>query len=328
MLKAIESFLQLRNIAQINYSIADSHRKLTFLSKKSREATLQRLTGVHTENFFYQLLEELKCSQLVECGAHDAAVSRLFTEVTKGVAIAFEASPLVWEKYQKINETGKVDYINLGLSKEKSIMNLNIPLHSLHYSTKESSLEMQGKLENYQQVQIQVETLDHLVTDFVKSDNTAFWIDVEGHEFKVLEGARKVLELNQSKIIYIEVQEDSSYFQSAKYAFEVAEYLEGCGFVAIACDNPVDSLFNCIFIRKDDLGRLLPLITKYWAEYANLKVPHLQLTPPRDVFSSAKRWLVSSKFVKLNFILDLFFSKLGSKSSQQKIATYRSNHKK
>jgi FkbM family methyltransferase len=323
----LTNFSGLMNTASANYSIANSRRPHALLNQRSRAYLLQQGTGILMEDFYFQLINELGVKQIIECGAHDAATSRRFMALTSGNAIAFEANPAVYEKYRELNSAARVDYRNLGLYDEKSSLNLNIPAHHVDATSLESSLEKREDFQDYRQVQIQVDTLDNVALDYIREYNTAIWIDVEGLGHKVLTGASKLLSSPQATIIYIEVQEEKLHYKNEKYAFEIAEYLGQFGFVAIARDYPVAPLFNLIFVREGDLGSLLPLISKFWLSYSELKVPFMRFYHPRDIASVVKRRIVSSRFHQINFILDLLFSKLGSKSSKQRVSIYFSKPK-
>ena len=305
------------------YGSAYSLRRFAFLRKSDRNYLLQSATGVLMESLFFSLAQRLGCLQIIECGAHDAATSQKFVTLTSGRALAIEANPFVHSKYKEGFIGTSVDYRSIGLAETRAKMEINIPSHHTNESSLEASLKKRDDFKNYRSVYIDVDTLDTVAEDFVDSDPTCLWIDVEGLGGEVLEGARTVLNNPNLKLIYIEVQEEGTYYSEEHSAFEISEKLANFNFLPIARDYPASDLYNLLFVRSESYGACTTELSQFWIRYANLKVPFIRFRSPRDLAAVIKNSLMGSRKSMKPTPLDYLFSAIGSKSSSQRIADWK-----
>jgi FkbM family methyltransferase len=318
-------FSSLVQASSVAYGVAYSHRRFTLLTKSDRSYLLQSATGVLMESLFFNLSKKLGCTQIIECGAHDAVTSQKFVHLNSGKALAIEANPFVHSKYKQQYFDSSVDYRSIGLAKTPAILEMNIPSHHTNESSLEGSLKKRDDFKSYRTIQINVDTLDHLARNFIKASATCLWIDVEGLGGEVLEGAHDVLCNQNLKLIYIEVQEDRAYYSDELNALEISEKLSFYDFIPVARDYPASNLYNLMFVRASCLDSCSTEISKFWISYTNLTVPFARLRSPRDLVSKLKNKLTSSYSTTKPSFLDHLFSLAGSKSSKQKIRDWDSS---
>jgi len=325
MIDARAYFSSVLQASSVAYGISYSQRKFTLLTKADRNYLLQSATGVLMENLFFNLSKKLQCNQIIECGAHDAITSRRFVNENSGIALAIEANPFVYAKYQNQYTNSRVDYRSIGLAKTPAKLEMNIPGHHTDESSLEGSLKKRDDFKNYRTVEINVDTLDNVSGNFIDTNPTCLWIDVEGLGGEVLEGAQKVLSNSNLKMIYIEVQEDQAYYSDEPSALQISEMLAHYEFVPVARDYPASNLYNLLFVKASCLGTCSPELSNFWINYSNLVVPFVRLRSPRDLVSLLKKKLVGTSLSSKPSITDHLFSLAGSKSSKQKINDWKSN---
>lgn len=325
MIDAKAHFSSIIHASSVAYGIAFSRRKFTLLTKADRNYLLQSATGVLMESLFFKLSAKLQCIQIIECGAHDAFTSKRFVNENSGIALAIEANPFVYAKYKDLYTNSRVDYRSIGLAKTPAKLEMNIPDHHTYESSLEGSLKKRGDFKNYRTIEINVDTLDNVSGNFIEANPTCLWIDVEGLGGEVLEGARKVLSSSNLKLIYIEVQEDQAYYSDEPNALQISEMLAQYEFVPVARDYPASNLYNLLLVKASCLSTCSPELSNFWINYSNLDVPFVRLRSLRDLFSLFKKKLVSSSLSSKPSIADYLFSLAGSKSSKQKIISWKSN---
>jgi FkbM family methyltransferase len=319
-------FQSLIQTAANGYGSSLSGRRFTFLSESSRHYLLQEATGVLMESLFFDLASKLGITQIIECGAHDAATSIRFTSKEGTSALAIEANPYVHEKYKAKFANSRIDYRSMGVSNSTTTLEMNIPKHHSDDTSLEGSLHKRKDFNSYRTVSIQVDRLDNIAKEFIQGGLTCIWIDVEGLGGKVIEGANQILENTNVRLIYIEVQDDQAYYEEESSAIEIARQLANFGFVPIARDYPVANLYNLLFIKVDDLGTCTTVLSKFWVQYSNLKVPYFRKRSTRDILALTKKYIFRPSKSGKPKGSDYLFAKLGSKSSKQRILDWNKPH--
>lgn len=307
------------------YGAAYSRNRRPLLSRSSKDYLLQFGTGMLMEELFFELAKKVECLQIIECGAHDAITSDKFVKANSGKALAIEANPFVYAKYEHRYMNSHVDYRSIGLAKAPAILEMNIPSHHTNESSLEGSLKKRDDFKSYRTIEINVDTLDNVSGNFADSIPTCLWIDVEGLGGEVLEGAHRVLSSPNLKLIYIEVQDNHAYYSDELNAFEISEKLSRYEFVPVARDYPASNLYNLLFVKASCLDTCSPELSNFWIKYTNLVVPFFRFRSPRDIVSLLKKKLVNSSLSSKPSTIDHLFVLLGSKSSKQKIIDWKSN---
>ncbi len=318
-------FQNVEKSARDAYDRAFSRNRFRVMSKSDKHFLMQEATGILMEKIFYSLVESLEIKNIVECGAHDATTSRRFINQTKGKALAFEANPFVFERISSLPMDKNLQYFNVGLSNKHGVANLNIPIHHVEDSSLEASLDIREDIFEYTKVEININTLDNLALEFVKEKKCCLWIDVEGLGGVVLEGSHDILAQPNTRMIYIEVQDDGEYYKNEKTALNISRELAKFGFFPIAKDYPKAKLYNLIFIRKEDLPNSATLVSNFWLECAKISIPIFRYRSLRDLASIVKkRFLISDQGG--GDAIHRILATLGSKSSQKILKVRKTSH--
>ena len=210
---------------------------------------------------FYLFLNEIiKPKYAFEIGAYDAEFSINLRKKLKDTEIyAFEASKDNFDHFTRARNfhNKNINYINLALSDKTGHIdfymqdkNLEtnemytkiIPNNSLHKRNEENI--------EYQQVSIPSDTLNNFVkNEKINNVTNSMWIDVEGSNKEVLNGASEVLK--NSQLIYIEV-EDKKFWENQWLSDDVIEFLNTYNLIPIGKDfEDFLGQYNLIFIKKE-----------------------------------------------------------------------------
>jgi FkbM family methyltransferase len=197
-------------------SICFKNRKLALLSSQARLRNIRIETGKLIEKYFFDICDNLSINLLVECGAHDAAISVKFcSKDNDRQAIGFEANPFVVARFGPYIKNENIKYLNIGLAEHPGTLTLNIPSHSPKSWTPQSSFARNLEFDKFDTVNVPVDNLDNLILKYNSELGTtcaAIWIDVEGFGWEVLNGAKSLLSSNLYKVIFIEVQDIAMCF--------------------------------------------------------------------------------------------------------------------
>lgn len=320
---AVEEFSNLSRITSLAAGIANRNQSLSIMSQQARLRAIRIKSGHLIEGYFYELCKHLKINSLIECGAHDAATSIKFCSFDQNnKAIAFEANPYVFKRFNSQIKTRNIQYLNLGVGKAVEKLKLNIPIHSPRSWTAQASFDVNLEIEMAEGVEIEVTTLDIMCSDFIAGNEsqsaTAIWIDVEGFAWEVLNGAEQTLSSTRCKLIYIEVS-DEKIWGNEKSALAICEFLKGFDYYPIVRDCPLANLYNIVFIKKTEIESIAQVTNKFWYDFARIK-PGFYERKSIQVYLSK----IKNCFVRLTpgiFLIGVekIFAKLGSKSSEEKL---------
>ena len=117
-----------------------------------------------------------------------------------------------------------------------------IPNNSLHKRNEENI--------EYQQISIPSDTLNNFaINEKINNDTNSMWIDVEGSNKEVLNGASEVLK--NSQLIFIEV-EDKKFWENQWLSDDVIKFLNTYNLIPIGKDfEDFLGQYNLIFIKKE-----------------------------------------------------------------------------
>jgi FkbM family methyltransferase len=156
---------------------------------------------------------------IFDVGSHKGKITRLFYELYRDAKIySFEPNKLLHNKIKQKNFKKSIklyDYA-LGEKKKERIINIEdldltsslskIDKNSFYLRVKELIL---GKSSNYRTQKVRVITLDHFCKTKKIKKIDLIKIDVEGYEYMVLLGGKKII--NNTHYVIIEVQKNSMY---------------------------------------------------------------------------------------------------------------------
>lgn len=148
-----------------------------------------------------------KDSVFIDIGANKGLYSFYSEEIiSKSNIIAFEPVPQLAKMLRKLFPSATI--VQKGLSDEKGEATLKIPIHPEKYL-----LDTRSTLEDdpsdssmsFKEVSIDITTLDDYISSNKLEDISLIKIDVEGHEMKVLSGAKNVL-INKRPNLIVEIE--------------------------------------------------------------------------------------------------------------------------
>jgi len=236
------NFSQVTKKVREQYSAVAMHlMPVTFSTLLSRE------TAKNLDENFFKLLKTLDINSLIECGANEASASMLANSMGLK-ALAIEANP---ETFQKVTPPSKKDFekLNFGLSDKECLLKFYTPVEdsTAGYATFKPSKDIE-----YQVSSIQVKRLDKLLEPTRYTDSPfALWIDVEGMQFEVLNGALETLKNQNCKMIKIEVEDAELFGEQRWLSREVVNFLEKLDYVLIHRDFENGIQYNLLFLRRN-----------------------------------------------------------------------------
>jgi FkbM family methyltransferase len=281
--------------------------RLLLLNKKSAQIA---------DQFFFECIKILKIKQFIEAGAREAYASKKLA-LTGIEAIAIEANPLTFNMITLPN-SNQIKCINCGVGAFKDEVNFYIPVNDLMAG---NATFQPNEFDNYIIKKIKVEKID----DIINNNNfghklCALWIDVEGYQKQVLEGAQKILSNQNLLIIKIELEE-VELFKGQSTAEVINDVLKKFEFEPVFCDDEYGCQFNCIYIRKFAINLIRPCLKKSLFELENFNPPLLQTlnlllqTKKQALLTLLKKWSIYILGEKKGNQLSAFF---GSKTSKNK----------
>lgn len=191
---------------------------------------------------FFELQKTISPDYAIEIGAHAAEFSVAMSKELGVMTTAFEANPVVFDKFRHIN-SDLLNYVHYAIWDKNEPMNLNI--HAFIYAG-DNSLKIRQNAQIIKQYLVPAYTLDTYFKN-VTFKNAALWVDVEGANREVLSGAVETLKRCSS--IFIET-EDFGFWKDQWLTEDVVLFLESQGFKAIDMENVYSKQKNIIFVRE------------------------------------------------------------------------------
>ena len=166
----------------------------------------------------------------VGCGMGETA-SYFKKHLPQCKVFAYEADPVNHKNYNEAMTRAGVDHLNLAISNTTGVQ----PFYRWGEEEKlNNSLHLQNNFpdtDSYLQPLVEVDCLDNLHSE---NESYCLWLDVEGHAYEVLLGAKNILK--NTKYIMVEV-EAHPYWVDQKLDREVIDLLAEQGFKVIATDQ-------------------------------------------------------------------------------------------
>jgi FkbM family methyltransferase len=206
-------------------------------------------TDKKSMSYFIEMQEKIKPTMSIEVGAYDADFSKLIVKNNIPV-YAFEGSPAVYNNFK--NFLTDINYIHA------VITDYDGEADFLYLVPENQAAEIghngikSGRHKVDSSVVVQCYSLDSYFKD-INNQNIVLWIDCEGANKEVLEGASSLLK--QVSSIYIEV-EHKDIWKNIWLREDVIKYLESHGFELIKEYSAYINQTNCIFVRKELVASL------------------------------------------------------------------------
>lgn len=248
-------------IQQILKKSKSYHWYLFKISDKNYAFISERICN----ELYFDLIKILGISNFFECGAHDAWASRLLSKT--GInCVAIEANPITF-KYLTSKDSKNFTTINIGLGKDKkNFKNLFVPIGR---NTSGSTTFSPKKDETYKQYNIPTTSLDNIFSkQKFKLPGIALWIDVEGLQQEVLEGAGAVLSHPECTLIKIELELED-VFNNNFLLQDANIILESFGFRCVACDLMSKTQSNCIYVKSSCINDIEEIMEIFFSKLQN-----------------------------------------------------------
>ena len=201
-----------------------------------------------------KLMGELGIATFIECGAHEAAMSRRFVRSGSGRrAFAIEANPYTFERMTARAAKRGVVAICEGLGSEAGTARLWIPApdetHTRPTAPHSSFMLMQERAnQHYVTVDVPMTTLDLVAERFEIQGEVAIWMDVEGVALDVIRGGARVF-AEQAALVFLEV-ESEPFWEGQPLVNDVEAELRAAGLAPIARDFERSYQYNAIYARR------------------------------------------------------------------------------
>ncbi len=184
------------------------------------------------------LLESMGVRLVLDGGAHVGEYGRRIRSWGyREHIMSFEPNPESFRRLAQVAASdSQWDVFNVGLSNAPGYSQLFLhggadsPFNSLH-ATSDAGHSVAGG--SASTVDVELDTLDNLLSSLRRVPPTLLKLDLQGHEVSALRGAQRTLE----SCIAVEVEVPMSnalYAESASTQEEIFEHLTGAGFQAIA----------------------------------------------------------------------------------------------
>ena len=216
------------------------------------------------ENFINTISEEIKVC--LDIGANIGNYSKLLLNKTNAKVYAFEPMEKSFEELKKIKEQYKDRFFieKLALGNEDGVKQIYSANDKSEKASLEKNLEKLSFIDknNLKKFDVSIKKIDSLnffdtniKVDFLK-------IDVEGHEYEVIQGAKKFIDFNSPKFIQIEINwhqlfKKVNLFEFSKLLnnyeiFKILPHGEKLIFIdPTRPENNILHLSNFVFIRND-----------------------------------------------------------------------------
>ena len=219
------------------------------------------------EEFIINFIASKNIKNCLDIGAHTGSFSKKLLEKENIRIIAFEAMKENFKKLKKLEKNYQNFHcFNIALSNIKGISNIYFTNVKSQLSSIEINLKNINFLKNrkIKKKKIKTDTLDNFVKNnkYLFSEKIDFIkIDTEGHDYKILVGAKKFIKNNKPKFIQIEMNyhylfagENLYQFKKLLVNYEIYQIMPfNNGLNKIDATRPENNIFhlsNFLFIRK------------------------------------------------------------------------------
>jgi len=247
---------------------------------------LRLITGDLLEGAFLQICIALEPDLSVEIGAHEADFSiALKKAVPNIIAKAYEANPYVFKKYMEMpgDRLQNIDYAHCAICEKTGVIDLHIPRKWSKGDIQKENLISSVRPRNDQQFDYEVLSVPALtIVDALKDivfNNAVAWIDVEGGQKNVLEGADSFL--SKASAIYVEV-ESKQVWDGQSVDDDIARLLKEYQFVPVLRDNLALFQYNEIYVKEGaEIHALVnPIIQQYYCDIKSALEPESKIVKP------------------------------------------------
>lgn len=313
-------FLELSSQVDDQYQKCVKGNRRIFVSKKKKKAVFIEKSGRLLEDMFYEICKRTEISQFVECGAYDAYASRKIKDMIPNVnAVAYEANPHVFRNFYKMLESANVKYLNKALSNNIGAQELILKTKDTKSWSSEGFLKLEENFDsNLESINVVTTTLDVELLETLEQVPTGTWIDVEGSNKVLIEGADKFLSSKLVEVLLIESQVDIVW-KSEFTAPELCEILMAYGFTPIARDCPQHWGCNILFVKNDLVPELYKLKLEFLNQLESIRIPYFPNIEYRTLLGKYKNFIIKIFPTSQQESLHKFFGFLGSRSSRDKI---------
>ena len=224
-------------------------------------------SAVLLEEAFVSLVTAVSPDLSVEIGAHEASFSKQVSACVPGAyAMAFEANPHVFRAFrQELTGLG-IDYRNCAICAQSGEVSFYIPRkwsggEFSAVNPISSLLQRNEDTFEYDKVPVPGFTLDDVLKN-VEYARSVAWIDAEGAQRQILQGAPGFL--RRTAAVFIEL-ESREVWKGQDEAASIARLLRQAGFRPAMRDNIARAQFNVVYVRKepDILGPAVQIAARY-----------------------------------------------------------------
>ena len=219
------------------------------------------------EEFIINFISSKNIKNCLDIGAHSGSFSKKLLDQTNTRVIAFEAMKENFKELKKMEKSYQNFHcFNIALSNKRGITNVYFTNAKSQLSSIEINLKNINFLKNrkIKKKKIKTDTLDNFVKNnrYLFSEKIDFVkIDTEGHDYKILVGAKKFIKYNKPKFIQIEMNyhylfSGENLYQFKKFlgdyeTYQIMPFNNGLNKIdASRPENNIFHLSNFLFIRK------------------------------------------------------------------------------
>lgn len=200
---------------------------------------------------FYNLTEYFNPSCFIEAGCFSAFASKHIKKCMPDCNVfAYEADPINFIEFNVELKTLGINHVWKAISEKEGTTTFYIqhPKPENAISWENNSLkERTVSPSAYVEFPVESNCLDNMHT----TDETyCMWIDLEGHAYEALQGAKTIL--TKTKYILIEV-EQKQHWAGQKLDTEVIGFLKNVGFKVIGKDQEYSSQYNVLLENTFDI---------------------------------------------------------------------------
>lgn len=202
-------------------------------------------TDKHSMQYFLDLQKKLTPTMSIEVGAFDADFS---VEIAKTniPTFAFEGFTEIYDNFK--DNLSNINYLNFAITDYDGTVDFHIDSMDSNWYLRQGYYGIKTGFfrKSYKIVSVPCTSLNSYFKD-LSDEKITLWIDCEGANREVLEGASKILSMVDS--IYIEV-EHGYVWRDIWLRNDVIDYLEKLDFLLLKEFAANSNQTNCIFIKK------------------------------------------------------------------------------